>query len=166
MLEIYFKMLECTEVMEEEMKEVETQMDDFLWPDSIMPTRSLDDTVDLGREIYERDIRRKVEKVHVGKICAIDVDSGCWALGDDNVIPDDEVAVARLRKKKPEAVNIYCERVGYAGARSFGGAMRRKPMSKSLPNDGGDGDLIGSLKHKLKVKGDVFSTGRWRDRTK
>ncbi len=107
------------------MREVETQTDDILWPDTIAPTRSLDETVDLGREIYERDIRREVEKVHVGKICAIDVDSGSWALGDDRAIPDDEVAVARLRKKRPEAANIYCERVGYAGARSFGGAMRR-----------------------------------------
>lgn len=107
------------------MKGLEKQAHDDLLPDPIVPTRSLDDTVDLGREIYERDIRHRVEKEHVGKICAIDVDSGCWALGDDRAIPDDEVAVARLRKERPEAVNIYCERIGYLGARSFGGAMRR-----------------------------------------
>ena len=107
------------------MREVETQTGDDLLPDPIVPTRSLDETVDLGREIYEREIRHKVEKVHVGKICAIDVDSGCWALGDDRAIPDDEVAVTRLRRERPEAVNIYCERVGYLGARSFGGAIRR-----------------------------------------
>ena len=48
------------------------------------PRRDLDETVRLGLEIYERDIRHKVEKDHVGKIVAIDVDTGSWALGDDS----------------------------------------------------------------------------------
>ena len=38
---------------------------------------------------------------------------------------------------------------------------RGKPVARVLPYDGGDSDLIGSLRHKLKVKGDVFSTGLW-----
>ena len=40
---------------------------------------------------------------------------------------------------------------------------RGKPVARVLPYDSGEGaDLIGSLRHKLKVRGDVFTTGlRW-----
>ncbi len=108
------------------MREIIEKTGDDLWPDPIVPTRGLDETVDLGREIYERDIRHKVEKDYVGKICAIDVDSGCWALGGEEIFPGKPDAVGLLRKKRPDAVNIYCERVGYWGLRSFGaGSLRR-----------------------------------------
>ena len=107
------------------MKEVEMFPEVKGWPRPIVPTLSLEETVRLGKEIYERDIRHKVEKDHVGKICAIDVNTGCWALGDDRVIPDDEVAVKRLQEKRPEVTDIYSERVGYLAARSFGGSHRR-----------------------------------------
>ena len=87
--------------------------------------RGLDETVHMGKEIYERDIRHKVEKDHVGKIVAIDVDSGCWALGDDAVISDEDVAVERLREQRPEATDILLERVGYRALRSFGAGSLR-----------------------------------------
>ena len=95
------------------------------WGEPIVPTRGREETVRLGSEIYERQIRHKVEKDHVGEICAIDVDSGCWALGGGEIFPDKLDAVGLLRKKRPEAVNIYCERVGYWGLVSFGGSRRR-----------------------------------------
>ncbi len=39
---------------------------------------------------------------------------------------------------------------------------RGKPVARVLPYDSGQADLIGSLRHKLKVRGDVFTTGlRW-----
>ena len=39
---------------------------------------------------------------------------------------------------------------------------RGKPVARVIAYESGDGDLIGSLRQKLKVKGDVFSTGlRW-----
>ena len=59
---------------------------------------SSEETVRLGKEIYERDIRHQVEADHVGKIVAIDVDSGNWAMGDEVL-----VAAERLRAKRPEA---------------------------------------------------------------
>ena len=43
----------------------------------------------LGREIYDRDIRPKVEKDNVGKFIAIDILSG------DYEIDDDEIAVLK-----------------------------------------------------------------------
>ena len=44
------------------------------------PTRPGDEIARLGREIYERDIRRQVEADHDGDYVAIDVDSGEWAV--------------------------------------------------------------------------------------
>ena len=44
--------------------------------------RPREETARLGKEIYERDIRRQVEADHHGEIIAIDVDSGDWAIAD------------------------------------------------------------------------------------
>ena len=81
------------------------------------PTRRpQEETAWLGKEIYKRDIRHLVEAGHHGKVVAIDVDSGDYAIGDMVV-----TAVKRLRDKRPEAINILSERVGYPTLRSFGG---------------------------------------------
>ena len=85
-----------------------------------MRTRPAAEIARLGREIYERDIRRQVEAEHDGKVVAIDVDSGSWALGD-NVI----AATDRLRQQRPGAVNVLSERVGYPTLRRFGGSSLR-----------------------------------------
>ena len=81
----------------------------------------VEETVRIGREIYERDIRRVVEADHHGDIVAIDVDSGDWVVADGEID-----AVDRLREVHPGAVNVLCERVGYRALRSFGaGNLRR-----------------------------------------
>ena len=37
-----------------------------------------------------------------------------------------------------------------------------KPVARVLPYNGVDADLIGSLRHKIVIRGDIFSTGiRW-----
>ena len=36
---------------------------------------------------------------------------------------------------------------------------RGKPVARVLPYDSQGADLIGSLRHKVKIKGDVFTTG-------
>jgi len=39
---------------------------------------------------------------------------------------------------------------------------RGKPVARVLPYDHQEADLIGSLRHKIEVRGDIFSTGlRW-----
>ena len=39
---------------------------------------------------------------------------------------------------------------------------RGKPVARVVPYGHEDADLIGSLRHKIEVKGDVFTTGvRW-----
>ncbi len=108
------------------MRDVETKTNVDGERERRMPTRSTDETVRLGREIYQREIRHQVERDHEGKTCAIDVDSGCWALGDSKVVTDVRVALRRLREQRPEAVNVYCERVGFKALRSFGGGFRRR----------------------------------------
>ncbi len=86
-----------------------------------MPTRRpREETARLGEEIYERDIRSQVEKTHRGKIVAIDVDSGNYAIGDMVV-----TAAKRLREQRPDA-DVWSVRVGYRTLRSFrGGSLRR-----------------------------------------
>ena len=67
--------------------------------------------VRLGKEIYQRDIRSQVETDHFGEYVAIDTT---------------RVAVERLRKQRPDAVDVLCKRVGYWALRSLGaGSLRR-----------------------------------------
>ena len=82
---------------------------------------SSEETVRLGREIYERDIRHQVEADHVGEIVAIDVESGIWAMGHETM-----EARESLRARRPEAVNVLFERVGYWAVASMGGGLRRR----------------------------------------
>ena len=75
----------------------------------------------MGKVIYQRDILPQVESEHFGEYVAIDVESGDWAVADTT-----RVAVERLRERRPEAVDVLCERVGYRALRSFGaGSLRR-----------------------------------------
>ena len=85
------------------------------------PTRPRDEIALLGKEIYERDIRHKVEADHHGEVVAIDVDSDSWAIGEEVL-----EAVDRLRAQRPEAINVLCERVGYRALVSFGGSSLRR----------------------------------------
>ena len=37
-----------------------------------------------------------------------------------------------------------------------------KPIARVVPYDSGSADLIGSLRHKVKIQGDILTTGlRW-----
>ena len=77
--------------------------------------RSVEEAGILGDEIYERDIKPQVEDAYHGKIVAIDVDSGDYAIGD--TVSD---ASKRLRKRLPDA-DVWSVRVGYQTLRNFGG---------------------------------------------
>jgi hypothetical protein len=65
--------------------------------------------IQRGQQRYERDIRSKVE-VHHGKMLALDVDSGEYALGCDSI-----TAIDRLKTKVPSA-QVYLLRVGFPTA--------------------------------------------------
>ena len=91
-----------------------------------MPVRRpAEETARLGDEIYERDIRAQVEATHHGKVIAIDVDTGDYAIADD-IIP----AVECLRAQRPDAAisgdAVWLLRVGYRGLHHFGGSSLRR----------------------------------------
>ena len=83
--------------------------------------RSREEAVRLGKEVYERDIRRRVEDAHHGEIISIDVESGGWAVGDSVIAATDS-----LWAQHPDAVDIYSLRVGYGVLRHFGGRPLRR----------------------------------------
>ena len=78
--------------------------------------RAKEETALLGREIYERDIKARVEADHHGEFVSIDVNSGSWAISDDLM-----TAAKRLREHRPEAIDVYSVRVGYGVLHHFGG---------------------------------------------
>lgn len=84
------------------------------------PTRPRDEIARLGKEIYERDIRPQVEADHHGKVVAIDVNSGDYAIADTA-----SVAAKRLRAQRPDA-GVWLMRVGYRTLRHFGGSSLRR----------------------------------------
>ena len=86
-------------------------------PKPTAPTRPRDEIALLGKEVYERDIRHKVEADHHGEVVAIDVDSESWAIGD-NVI----AATDRLRTQRPDAIDVWLLRVGHRALYHFGGS--------------------------------------------
>ena len=67
-----------------------------------------------GDEIYERDIRGKVDPAHKGEIVAIDIETGEYELGENELI-----ASNRLLDRCPEA-QIWVKRVGYPAVYRFG----------------------------------------------
>ena len=82
--------------------------------------RTVEETERFGEEIYERKIRPKVEATHHGKIVAIDVDSGDYAIADTGL-----AAADALRKRRP-ALDVWVVRVGYPTLRTFGGNSQQR----------------------------------------
>ena len=83
--------------------------------------RPREEAVRMGKEIYERAILPQVEANHFGEYVAIDVETGDWTIADTT-----RAAVERLRARRPDTVDVLCERVGYRALRSFGaGSLRR-----------------------------------------
>lgn len=71
------------------------------------PRYSAEETARRGDELYEREIRARVEAGNQGKIVAIDIETGACAV--------DETALAathRLRAQHPDA-EIWFVRVGH-----------------------------------------------------
>ena len=81
--------------------------------------RTAEEAGRLGDEIYEREIRPQVEGTCHGRIVAINVDSGEYAIDDTGL-----AASERLLAKDPSA-EIWCLRVGYGALRSFGAGSSR-----------------------------------------
>ena len=85
------------------------------------PTRPKAEIARLGKEIYERDIRRQVEADYHGEVVVIDVDSGDYAIANTGL-----AAADALRERRP-APDVWAVRVGYPTLRTFGGSSPRRP---------------------------------------
>ena len=83
--------------------------------------RPAKETARLGDEIYERDIRPRIEADHHGEYVAIDVDSGSWAVADSIL-----GAAEQLREQSPEANDVWSVRVGFRALHHFGGRPLRR----------------------------------------
>ena len=78
---------------------------------------SPEDVEARGEEIYEREIRKKVEADNKGKFVVIDIETGEY-----EVDSDDLEATKRALAKRPDAV-LYGVRIGYPTAYTLGGHM-------------------------------------------
>ncbi len=76
---------------------------------------SADEVESRGEEIYERQIRRRVETGNTGKFVVIDIETGEY-----EVDQDDLQATKRALAKRPDAV-LYGLRVAYPTAYTLGG---------------------------------------------
>ena len=79
------------------------------------PRYSAEETARRGDEIYERTIRAQVEATHYGKVVAIDIETGAYAI-DDNAL----TAARRLRAQHPDA-EVWFVRVGHRALHRIGG---------------------------------------------
>jgi hypothetical protein len=77
-------------------------------------TYTTEEVVQLGREIYEREIRSQVEASHDGEFVVVDVTTGAWEVDEDDVAASD-----RVLAKNSEAV-LYFARVGRRAAYRLG----------------------------------------------
>lgn len=71
-----------------------------------------------GRDLYEREIREKVENEHTGKFLVVDVDSGEYEIAEEDI-----VAFDRALANNPDAV-LYGIRIGESAAYRLGRSCR------------------------------------------
>jgi len=78
------------------------------------PRYAAEETARRGDEIYERQVRPQVEAGNYGKVVAIDIKTGAYALGDTAL-----AAANRLRAQHPEA-EIWFVRIGHRALHRLG----------------------------------------------
>ena len=77
-------------------------------------TYSKEEITRRGQEIYERQIREKVESQNRGRFLVIDIETGEYEIDDDDL-----TASLRAFRKKPEGTR-YGMRIGYPTAGTIG----------------------------------------------
>jgi hypothetical protein len=84
------------------------------------PRYSNDEIVERGQELYDRQIRPRVEPQQNGKFLVLDIETGAY-----EVDADSRAAFDRADAKRPGAP-LYILRVGYPTAVRLGGHTRVK----------------------------------------
>lgn len=67
-----------------------------------------------GKELYESQIRQQVEPNNLGKIVAIDIETGAFEVDEDTLVASD-----RLLERHPDAQTWFI-RIGHRGVHRFG----------------------------------------------
>ena len=78
----------------------------------------------LGREIYEREIREKVEPDHDGRSLVLDIVSGDYEIADGDLAASD-----RLFRRRPDAV-AFGLRIGRAVSYHLGSTLDAPPSTR------------------------------------
>ena len=85
-------------------------------------TLTTEEIVRRGQEIYEQEIRPKVEAGNEGKLLVINVETGDYVME-----ADDATALERAKTQYPDA-ELVAVRVGYPSAYRLGGRFKaQKP---------------------------------------
>jgi hypothetical protein len=84
------------------------------------PNYSTEEVVRRGEEIYERDLRDKVEPQHNGKFLVLDIDTGQFEIDADEM-----AAIQRAMARNPAGAR-YIKRIGYSAAHRLGGRFIAK----------------------------------------
>jgi hypothetical protein len=79
------------------------------------PRYSKEEIIRRGEELYQKQIRPKVEKSNLGKILVVDIETGDYEIDDDHLRATD-----RALAKHPDAA-LYSVRVGYPTLGKIGG---------------------------------------------
>jgi hypothetical protein len=86
------------------------------------PRYPMEEFARRGEEIYDRDIRPKVEADNKGKVVAIDIETGEYELAEDEL-----VATNRLYARCPDA-QPWLVRVGYPALHQMRSPRHRRPL--------------------------------------
>lgn len=79
---------------------------------------SKEEVVRRGKELYEQQIRSKVEDGNKGKMLVIDVETGDYEIDEDEL-----TAIHRAQSKRLGAV-LFGMRIGYPTAHKIGGGWK------------------------------------------
>lgn len=85
------------------------------------PGLTTEEVARRGQELYERNIRHKVEPEQIGRFLVVDIESGDYEVADDDLSASD-----RMLARKPDA-RLYGLRVGRDYAYRLGGRPLDSP---------------------------------------
>jgi hypothetical protein len=85
---------------------------------------SLDELARMGDEVYERDVLPRMTAEDTGRIVAIDVETGMYAVECDQL-----AAVHRILDAKPGA-QVWVRRVGFSYVDRLGASHPRPPAGE------------------------------------
>lgn len=89
---------------------------------SRQPRYSKEEFAKRGNEIYESQIKERVEAGNYGKIVAIDIATGAFEVADTTII-----AIDNLYQKYPDA-QPWVIRIGHSALYRFGSRNLQKPV--------------------------------------